>query len=400
MTRFDPRAFIIIASIAAILCAFVLFIMRRNFPREIRSGINEWAFGCLALTGSAIFGAANHLLPLQFMVMVPNLLLIAGLMLLHVSLRRFCSQRDHFQFQAALLVPIALFLLWTYYDGDNYRVRVAGVSGINLILMLACAHAIFKANIRQFAEYLTACLFLVAASVTLMRFLSLVFFSDDSLKYHNDNTLAQQIYFATLAFSVTSCSLGFLLMMMCRLRRLLEYSAAHDDLSGAYNRTSFFTLLSREFKRSRRNGQPLSVLMLDVDHFKMINDTHGHAAGDRVIRNLAQLITDELRSHDVLCRYGGEEFAVMLPDTALDKAALAAERIRRRFADQAIPGLPPYTLSVGVACIDGDCATAEDLIEHADQALYAAKHNGRNCIMTAPIDPMNAQLHRLKTASA
>ncbi|HWN70963.1 MAG TPA: GGDEF domain-containing protein, partial [Haliangium sp.] len=141
--------------------------------------------------------------------------------------------------------------------------------------------------------------------------------------------------------------------------------------------------LQREIERSKRNRLPLSLLMIDVDHFKQYNDRHGHPAGDGILRRLARLMDADRRTNDLCARYGGEEFVMLLVDTEKHTAARVAERLRRRVADHAFPhaGTQPggrLSISVGVASFPGDSSSAAGLVEAADQALYQAKRQGRN----------------------
>ena len=166
----------------------------------------------------------------------------------------------------------------------------------------------------------------------------------------------------------------------------LQQLAITDPLTGLFNRRHFFELASHEFKRSRRYGHPQSIVIFDVDHFKTINDTHGHAAGDDVLQNLAQKCGEQLRSFDVMARYGGDEFILMLPETENDKACQTAERLRQVIeSSQVATGSGPLqvTISFGIATLqEGDDISLDELIDRADTALYSAKNSGRNQIRT------------------
>ena len=166
-----------------------------------------------------------------------------------------------------------------------------------------------------------------------------------------------------------------------------ERSALTDGLTGLYNHRHFHERLTLESERSQRSGLPLSLLMLDVDHFKQFNDTFGHPAGDEVLRQLARVLGDTRRANDVVARYGGEEFAVILVDTAKFTAAKVAERIRERINahdfSEAAPRAGSLTVSIGVATFPDDGADAEALVRAADTALYVAKRAGRDRIVLA-----------------
>jgi diguanylate cyclase (GGDEF)-like protein len=163
--------------------------------------------------------------------------------------------------------------------------------------------------------------------------------------------------------------------------RLLSNALSRDSLTGLLKHGDIKEQVGIELERAQRSGKPASVAMLDIDFFKKVNDSYGHAAGDNVIRALANLLRQRLRRVDSLGRYGGEEFLVVLPDCPAEQAQRILDEIRQRFAElHFIAGEQQFsvTLSAGIASTRDDSAQANDLLERADRALYAAKHGGRN----------------------
>lgn len=174
-----------------------------------------------------------------------------------------------------------------------------------------------------------------------------------------------------------------------RVNRTLESMALQDSLTGLANRRQFDTLLSTEYKRSLRTGMPLSVMMLDIDHFKQFNDVYGHPEGDRCLKQVSDTLSRSLaRAGDLVARYGGEEFSILLPNTELGAAEMLAQRVCAAIENLGIPhsGSPlgRVTASIGVASLMPGAGIAQqmahqgDLVHAADQALYIAKRNGRN----------------------
>ncbi len=157
----------------------------------------------------------------------------------------------------------------------------------------------------------------------------------------------------------------------------LEHASITDSLLGIYNRSYLDRRLLEEFSSARRYGHELSVLMIDIDHFKAVNDNWGHQVGDQVLQNVTRMIKSRLRETDILCRYGGEEFFLILPHTSGSAAMVKAEQIRSE-----IEGGKDYpqalTVSIGVAAVTSQISSAEDLAWQADMALYRAKQAGRN----------------------
>lgn len=167
------------------------------------------------------------------------------------------------------------------------------------------------------------------------------------------------------------------------LNERLSELAHTDALTALYNRRAYDQELAREWRRVQRNGAALSVLLIDADHFKSINDQHGHAVGDRVLQALAALIQRSAREIDVAARIGGEEFAVLLSDTGATSALNVAERIRSQIAQSDTMPVTGVTVSIGVATLAAE-ESAASLQHRADQALYMAKSQGRNRVVSAP----------------
>jgi diguanylate cyclase (GGDEF)-like protein len=166
--------------------------------------------------------------------------------------------------------------------------------------------------------------------------------------------------------------------------RMLSEVSTRDSLTGLYNRWFVLEKIDSELNRALRHGSPMSLLMLDLDHFKRINDTFGHTAGDQVLQGIGRLLRESCRVYDVPGRYGGEEFCIVLPETKSGNTTVVAERIRQKLAASELPcgdGSIAVTASIGIAGTDSSDAAVlspAELIERADRALYAAKNRGRN----------------------
>ena len=170
------------------------------------------------------------------------------------------------------------------------------------------------------------------------------------------------------------------------IEELLEYRATYDDLTGLINRETLFERFSDELDRMKRYERDLSFLLLDLDHFKQINDNHGHHAGDTVLQHVGQIIQDQIRNSDIGGRYGGEEFGIVLPETDLDRARQLAGRLRETISEARVESPDGATLqvtaSIGLSTMNEDNASAEELIQRADQAMYHAKEQGRDRVVS------------------
>lgn len=165
-----------------------------------------------------------------------------------------------------------------------------------------------------------------------------------------------------------------------RFEEQLRGMVDRDPLTNAYNRRSLYDFLEAELHRVRRYGDPLSVIMFDVDQFKDINDDHGHVAGDRVLVAIAEIVREELRGFDRLARYSGEEFFVMAPNTNGRRAVILAERLRTQIATASFDTVARVTCSFGVCEFEGD-ADADTLVRRADDLMYRARRSGGNSVM-------------------
>jgi diguanylate cyclase (GGDEF)-like protein/PAS domain S-box-containing protein len=170
-----------------------------------------------------------------------------------------------------------------------------------------------------------------------------------------------------------------------RIEEKLRELSEKDPLTAIYNRRKLFELLGLEVEQAKRYGRPLSLIMLDLDHFKEVNDRYGHNAGDLALKKTTNIVENVIRKVDIFARYGGEEFVILLPETNLGGAAALAEKIRTAVERHSYPAVGKITLSAGVAELSGKNSGAA-LIKKADEALYAAKHRGRNRVEAAPAD--------------
>jgi diguanylate cyclase (GGDEF)-like protein len=208
----------------------------------------------------------------------------------------------------------------------------------------------------------------------------------------------QGVIFLIALAVILITSVGFLLMHKERAEEAAKRLAVTDPLTGTFNRLTFLELGAREIARTRRTKGALSLLMLDIDHFKRVNDQFGHQAGDVALKCVVESLQGCLRREDLLVRYGGEEFCVLLPDVKLDHAALLAERARaavERGGFSFRGKRSPLTISVGVALLMRDSAEdIERLVSRADEALYSAKASGRNRVVIYPENSTIALLSR------
>ncbi len=170
-----------------------------------------------------------------------------------------------------------------------------------------------------------------------------------------------------------------------KLHETLYIQSTHDPLTGLFNRRNMEETLDRELHRMARKGRSLGIIMLDLDHFKKFNDTFGHQAGDALLRELGAFLQKNIRGEDFACRYGGEEFVIILPETSLENTRQRAEQLRKEAGHTTIiyrgKSLDAITVSMGVAAFPEHGTTADELLRAADTALYRAKEEGRDRVV-------------------
>jgi diguanylate cyclase (GGDEF)-like protein len=379
-TAIDLRTFIVINGIMAILMALVLFFQSRTYPKSVL-GLRKWAAGQFIGFVATVLYSLQGTLPLLWSSALANMLLVsAELMLLHGTARHYGHDLPR-ALPIGVLVLCAPLFVWLSSQDAYYAYRLMSISTILGSLFLTHAYVAWKHGDSKFAARFTLTVLLLLFCVMVLRGVT-AFINPPSPGLFVPS-IVQIIYLASFSFGLLLLAIGGILMASQRLRQELEQLASKDSLTGAYNRRALYELGENEVARVQRQNSPLSILMLDLDHFKAINDAHGHQVGDDVLAECAQRLQSVLRKPAVLGRYGGEEFVALLPDTERDEARLVAQRMLEFTASES--SLPKCTVSIGLATFQttGD-DTLQALISRADAALYRAKHLGRNRVEEAP----------------
>lgn len=371
---------LLLATALLVGCLTAMMVTLWFFNRQV-PGLLSW----VAAYAMAFVGAMNYLLRDQLPTTVA-----------HVSIAMVTVAMSYF-----ILVGARL-----YCGGARPRIAL-GMTGIVVFgVVIGVLEAVYPTPLLRFTllSAVAACLSIVAGlvmtrgplhhrtyqhllgwtsvlhgSFLFVRPLFLFIEADTTSSFQGALSRGQWIILEGLLATVLM-SFGVVMVVNEYLNRQLRQLAENDPLTNIYNRRFFLTLLDKASSQSRRDALPMAVMIIDLDHFKRINDTRGHAAGDLALRHFVGVAAASLRKGDVMGRMGGEEFAVFLPNTALDDACEVAERLRTAVAAMPVPGLtPPLTLSVSIGVTP---CTGEDAVEvalhRADEAMYRAKQNGRN----------------------
>ena len=375
LMQLDPRSITVMTALMAAVLGLVLLGVRRNYPATIR-GLLPWALAPMTCAFAAGVYALQGVWPEFAVAQTGNVLLLLGCGLFYFGSQRFFGRRVTWRLWGGIALISLAVLTWFLLRPD-YRVRMVVFTGTMTACVLAHARLVLRDG-RGFAARLIAGTLLLQALVLIGRGLA-TFWVDGAQSSRFAMTTVQTAYIASYCFSVLLLSMGVLLMASERVREEFELLATRDALTGALTRRAVLQAGGEEFDRWRRYAQPLSLVLLDLDHFKQVNDRHGHQAGDRVLAAAAAVMRQALRVNDRLGRYGGEEFVILLPSTDAEAARASAERVRAALAAHAPePGIPPCTASLGVAWAQADDAGLDALLARADEALYRAKADGRD----------------------
>jgi diguanylate cyclase (GGDEF)-like protein len=301
------------------------------------------------------------------------------------ALSLFCGRRIAPSLLAGLILTgIAFYSAVTFLDPAHSASRIVCSQLINSAWFMASAITLVVGPKpeERISHLMTAGFFAAVAIADALR-AGFTFFYGGQLITPMSNGAVQSIVLAVKYIGLFGTSLGFILMTKERADNELIRTAAVDSLTGLLNRRSFVEAAERELHRAERQHLQTSVLMLDLDHFKEVNDTYGHRAGDLVLASFAGVLQANLRPFDVVGRYGGEEFCVLLPGTDIGEATSIAERIRLTTSQTPVHARAAtitYTVSTGVVQAPPRAISLDDLVDRADRALYQAKAGGRNCV--------------------
>lgn len=347
-----------------------------------------WGMSNLFCALGAYLLSLRGLVPDLVTVALSNTITVLGYGLMWAGLRRFAGQTVHWL--PVWLTALTLFTLYASYAPlrDDLITRMCFFIPIFATFCLACYRDAFVAERREplMMRRIAMMSFIACALVMASRLPLLLFFPLDEGGYLGPSGLQSTTTLMLLSL-IMVWNLAIMLMASERLEnRLLEY-AHQDSLTTVLNRAGFSALAPRIVERARRDRRALSVVLMDLDHFKSINDRYGHEAGDRLLQIFTHTVRPWIRAGDLIARYGGEEFCALLPETTQDEAAQIAERVRESFEKRALSyrgQSVTTTVSIGVAQVRHPDETLDGAIARADQALYAAKRGGRNCVRIAP----------------
>jgi diguanylate cyclase (GGDEF)-like protein len=374
--------------IAGLFC-LVMLLALVSLRRSSLPGIKEWllanALGCITFL---LYGLGDELPHLLVHEGAAGVYAAAGAAAL-VGFRRFFDQKVPWR-TLGDSIALVVMLVAVYHDiVESFPIRTAVVSVFHAAVCVSIALTVLRSRVARRTLYPYIFTGGIAAAVGFGHLAYAL------VATYGELTLSSPPFAWTFAFwsastvTLPALTLGALLMVYDRLMEKTEHAANRDFLTGAWSRRAFFEIAAREQARTARTGRQFCLLMLDVDRFKAINDKFGHAVGDQVLVDLVVCAGTVTRDVDYFARIGGEEFALLLPDTELSTARAVAERLRRtlerKITIRDVDGTPStvaYTVSIGLA-ERRNAESFRELLQRADAALYEAKESGRNVLVTS-----------------
>ena len=378
----DVRTVFVITFLYGLLTGVGLVFASRSYSGTLRRSMNVMGAGAITLmSGILAVGIQGVLLTSFSSVLLANFMMLWGVGEYFQALRLFDGEEPRRSWTFAIAAGVTLLNLFFFSVVPSLSARVivmslafsflTGLSGVRILRSRSVSGTTVR-NTASFSFWLVSVLFLA-------RGIGTMFFGWYTTTLM-ENNLWQTLLFSGSAVGFVLINFSYLLLCNGQFNRHLEQLALTDPLTGLFNRRAFSELALREIARSGRSREPLSLIMIDADKFKKINDTFGHSAGDRVLQHLSAVIRESVRPQDVVGRLGGDEFAVLLPGANHIMALGVEERLVVAVDEHPLPwheGKIPLKISAGTAALNLGAPDFDDLLSRADNALYRAKRHGQ-----------------------
>jgi diguanylate cyclase (GGDEF)-like protein len=372
----DPRTIVLLSGIMGGLMAIVLYFLRRSYPPTVK-GISDWSLGTALLFFGGLAAASRGKSHVLVSISLANLLIFLGIFFQYVGSQKFFDVTPRVKQGLAVISVLALTSTWFTVVQPNYFPRLMIYVLVMTTLFAAHAHLVFTGGERRFAHWFAFVVLVSAVGSQILRFVTAWMYPLGTGIL--DNTPQNLIYVIAHPFIMLLVAISLILLATDRVRAEFAHMASHDSLTNALTRRQLTEVCQQELERCQRHGRVMSLLLIDLDHFKRVNDSAGHQAGDRVLVQFVETVNTLLRSADVIGRLGGEEFVVLLPETSVEVAHVVAERIRAKAGE--LPGPLPITVSIGVTTNLPIGDSVDAMMARADAAMYSAKDKGRDQVV-------------------
>ncbi len=375
MSPINLLTFTTITGLMGCLMALVIYFLRQSYPTSIK-GLDDWMmFPVLTFIASALYstqGQWHHLISMA----LPNFLVVVTLLFQIRGTYRHFGRNITKPWIYGILLPTLVFVVWSSGKSEYFNLRLVFISCLTTVILGSQLPLLWQHRKGSFATHFMLCTIAVIISVMLARAATAIVAPPPIGIYAYSPV--QALYLATYSFGVLLLSICGILLASEQLRKEMERLLKYDALTGALTRRAALEYGEDELARIRRLGSDFSLLMMDIDHFKNINDQYGHQVGDKVLVDVVKKAEQTLRRPAAIGRYGGEEFMVLLPDTGREQALQIAQRIQNHLVSELAH--PKVTISFGIASA-ASSDTLKTIIGRADDALYTAKNTGRNTIV-------------------
>lgn len=383
----DPKTGLVIATLLMLANGAVLGVMHRGLSPDVQPSAADWRIATLLAAGGALLLAMQTLYPPWLVLPPANALLATAICLYWRSVRRYQDVAD----SPWIFLPVPLCVLAiTYFTvvEPSVKARVIVSSLAWMVPMIACARLLMshKYARRERSQVVLSIVFISIATFMALRTIYFATVGGVATSILDASNRMNQISPIVMAVLPVIGTTVFLLMCSERIRRQWEVAAATDYLTQLPNRRTITASAESRFAASRRSAEPFSVAVIDIDHFKSVNDRYGHEVGDMALTHVAQILNRMSRGAHMVGRFGGEEFVALFENANETAALAAAERMRDAVAKTPMivaAQTLSFTVSIGVATLRVDDPRVDDLLRRADGALYQAKEAGRNRIQAA-----------------
>lgn len=366
---------LVITCLVTLIMSGVMFVIARNYPKNIH-GLRQWYQSSFILALAIPLFLARDVIPDLFSIILANLMILICFMMMNLGTRKFAGvhSRNNNKLLFLFIWSYILLFAWFTYMQPNITIRVVCISLFTMAVSVDQLILVLKKLPNTTGRNM---LIIALAGIILTRVIRL---GSLALGYDHptslfDASISQLIFLATPAIMIPLATISYIMLATEKLHQSLEFMNHHDDLTGCFNKKSGIKELEREVNRARRYNHKFSIMMIDLDNFKSINDTYGHLEGDKVLIDFAQKAISAIRTTDQLSRFGGDEFLIILPNTSMGEAKLSSERIH---AAAKYSSTRPWTVSIGIAEWQGENDSLDAMLTRADKSLYLSKKLGKN----------------------
>ncbi len=371
MTALIP---LIISGTIALVMAGVFAVIYKTYPKNIY-GIKEWMIALLVLSSALPLFILRGKIPDFVSIIIANTLIICGFYLINYGTRKFHNPEEKIlPWHIGYIIFCVLLTCYFTYVDDNIVIRTANNALFSLMILTHQFIYVYR-NFQPSPGRNLLIFALVVVILSRVFRIETIILGIDLPQGLFDGSVSQLINFIAPSITIPLSTISFILLTSEKLNEHLNFISRHDLLTGCLNKQFGMQELNKEIARTKRYHSKLSIMLIDLDNFKHINDKHGHLIGDSVLVDFSQKARTCLRTTDIFIRFGGDEFFVILTNTSQHQARLVAERIHEAAMSNFSPA---WTVSIGISEWKGEQDNTNALFSRADYALYEAKNSGRN----------------------